>query len=71
MPDSVYKVIELIGTSETSWEDAARRAVEKAASTLNDLRVAEVAELDMRIEDDKVVAYRAKVKVSFKYHEEL
>lgn len=71
MPDSVYKVIELVGTSETSWEDAARRAVEKAARTLKDLRVAEVVELDMRIEDDKVVAYRAKVKLSFKYHEEM
>ncbi len=71
MPDSVYKVIELVGTSETSWEDAARRAVEKAAATLKDLRVAEVVELDMRIEDDKVVAYRAKVKLSFKYHEEM
>lgn len=69
--DSVYKVIELIGTSDLSWEDAAKKAVERAASHLDDLRVAEIAELDMRIEDNKVVAYRAKVKVSFKYHEEL
>jgi flavin-binding protein dodecin len=68
--DSVYKVIEIIGTSELSWEDAAKKAVDRAASHLEDLRVAEIAQLDMRIEDNKVVAYRAKVKVSFKYHEE-
>ncbi len=66
--DSVYKVIELVGSSETSWEDAARAAVEKAAESLEDLRIAEVEQLDMRLEDDKVVAYRAKLKVSFKYH---
>lgn len=71
MPDSVYKVIELIGTSTTSWEDAARSAVDKAAATVKDLRVAEVVELDMKLEDSKVTAYRAKVKVSFKYHDEL
>ncbi len=69
--DSVYKVIEIIGTSELSWEDAAKKAVERAASHLEDLRVAEITELDMRIEDNKVVAYRARVKVSFKYHEEM
>jgi dodecin len=70
MQDSIYKVIEVIGTSPTSWEEAAKKAVEKAASHLQDLRVAEIAELDMRIDDNKVVAYRARVKVSFKYHDE-
>ena len=68
MAGSVYKVIELVGTSEKSWEEAAKNAVEKAAESLKDLRVAEVTTLDMRIEDNKVVAYRAKVSVSFKYH---
>jgi hypothetical protein len=68
--DSVYKVIEIIGTSELSWEDAAKKAVERAGGHLDDLRVAEIVELDMRIEDNKVTAYRAKVKVSFKYHED-
>ena len=68
MSGSVYKVIELVGTSENSWEEAAKTAVEKAAESLKDLRVAEVTTLDMRIEDNKVVAYRAKVSVSFKYH---
>ena len=67
MPDSTYKVIELIGTSETSWEDASRRAVEKAAMHVRDLRVAEVDNLDLTIEDGKVIAYRAKVHVSFRY----
>lgn len=66
--DSVYKIIEIIGTSETSWEDAAKNAVETAAETLDDLRVAEVVEQDLKIEEDKVVAYRTKVRVSFKYH---
>jgi flavin-binding protein dodecin len=70
MGESVYKVIELIGTSATSWEEAAKNAVERAASTLEDIRVAEVDELDMRVEENKVVAYRAKVKVSFKYRAE-
>lgn len=70
MSESVYKVIEIIGTSATSWEEAAKTAVEKAASHLEDLRVAEVTELDLRIDDNHVVAYRAKVKVSFKYHDE-
>jgi hypothetical protein len=68
MPNSVYKIIELVGTSPTSWEEAAKKAVETAASSLDDLRVAEVVELDMKIEDDKVVAYRARVRLSFKYH---
>lgn len=65
--DTVYKVIELVGTSEKSWEDAAKNAVDKAAGSLKEIRVAEISELDMRVEDQKVVAYRAKVKVSFKY----
>ncbi len=68
MSGSVYKVIELIGTSENSWEEAAKNAVETASKSLKDLRVAEVTTLDMRIEDSKVVAYRAKVSLSFKYH---
>ena len=67
MPDSVYKIITLIGTSTDSWEKAAAAAVEQAAKTLRDLRIAEVEELDMRLENNKVVAYRAKVRVSFKY----
>ncbi len=64
---SVYKVIELVGTSSQSWEDAAKTAVETASGSLRDLRVAEVNELDMQIEDGKVIAYRARVKVSFKH----
>jgi dodecin len=67
MTDSVYKVIEIIGTSTDSWEKAATVAVERASQTLRDLRVAEVVELDMQIEEGKVVAYRAKLKISFKY----
>ncbi len=67
MADTVYKVIEIIGTSTESWERAAANAVETAAKTLRDLRIAEVAELDMQIEDGKVRAYRAKIKLSFKY----
>jgi flavin-binding protein dodecin len=67
MPDSVYKVIELVGTSTESWEKAAAQAVDKAAEHLRDLRIAEVSELDMHLKDGKVEAYRAKVKVSFKY----
>jgi len=67
MADSVYKVIELVGTSTESWEKAATVAVERAAQSLRDLRVAEVVELDMVLDDGKVTAYRAKVKVSFKY----
>ena len=67
MAESVYKVIELVGTSTESWEKAAAAAVETAAKSLRDLRVAEVVELDMQLEDGKVRAYRVKVKVSFKY----
>lgn len=67
MADSVYKVIELIGTSTESWERAAAVAVERASQTLRDLRIAEVVQLDMHLEEGKIVAYRAKVKVSFKY----
>ncbi len=65
--ESVYKVIELVGTSSESWEKAAAAAVEKAGQSLRDLRIAEVVELDMQLEDGKVKAYRAKVKVSFKF----
>ena len=68
MSGSVYKVIELVGTSENSWEEAAKNAIVRAGESLKDLRVAEVTTLDMRIEDNNVVAYRAKVSVSFKYH---
>jgi flavin-binding protein dodecin len=68
MADSVYKVIELVGTSSESWEKAATTAVETAAKSLRDLRVAEVVELDLQLDNGRVVAYRAKVKVSFKYH---
>jgi flavin-binding protein dodecin len=67
MAENVYKVIELIGTSTESWEKAATAAIERASKTLRDLRVAEVSELDMQLKDGKVEAYRAKVKVSFKY----
>jgi flavin-binding protein dodecin len=70
MPESVYKIIELVGTSTESWEKAARVAVERAGKTLRDLRIAEVAQLDMQIENGKVKAYRAKVKVSFKFEAE-
>jgi flavin-binding protein dodecin len=68
MADSVYKVIELVGSSSESWEKAAALAVETAAKSLRDLRIAEVVQLDMQLDNAKVVAYRAKVKVSFKYH---
>lgn len=67
MSNSVYKVIELVGTSEKSWEDAATRAVETAGKSLRELRIAEIAKLDLKVEGGKVVAYRARVKVSFKY----
>ncbi len=67
MTESVYKVIELVGTSTESWEKAASAAVSRASESLRDLRIAEVADLDMQIEDGRVSAYRAKVKVSFKY----
>ena len=67
MVDSVYKVITLVGTSTESWEKAAGAAVAQAAKTLRDLRIAEIEELDMQIEDGKIKAYRAKVRISFKY----
>ncbi|KGO34529.1 MAG: dodecin family protein [Desulfoprunum sp.] len=67
MATSVYKIIELVGTSDKSWDDAARNAVETAAKSLEDLRIAEVGKLDMQIDNGKVVSYRARVMVSFKY----
>ena len=67
--DSTYKVIELVGSSSESWEKAASNAIAKAAKSLRDLRIAEVVEMDLQIEDDKVVAYRTKLKVSFKYED--
>ncbi len=67
MPDSVYKIIELVGTSPDSWEKAAANAIDMTAKSLRDLRVAEITQLDMHLEDGKIKAYRAKVKVSFKY----
>ena len=67
MAESVYKIIELVGTSEESWEKAATAAVERASQSLRDLRIAEVSELDMQLEHGHVTLYRAKVKVSFKY----
>ncbi len=70
MTESVYKIIELIGTSTESWEKAATVAIETAASSLHDLRKAEVVELDMMIEGGKVILYRAKLSVSFKYHQD-
>ena len=69
MDTSVYKVIELVGTSDVSWEDAGKNAVEMASKSLKNLRIAEVKELDMRLEDGKVVAYRTKVSISFKYED--
>ncbi len=67
MAGSVYKIIELVGTSTKSWEDAAKTAVETAAKSLRDLRIAEVVEEDMQIEDGKVVTFRTKIRLSFKY----
>lgn len=67
MPESVYKVIQLVGTSTESWEKAAAAAIQKASKTLRDLRIAEIAELDVQLENGQVRAYRAKVNVSFKY----
>ncbi len=67
MAESVYKVIELVGTSRESWEKAAAAAVQKASASLRDLRIAEVVELDMQLDDGKILAYRAKLKVSFRY----
>ncbi len=69
MTESVYKVIELVGTSTESWEKAAAAAINRAGKTLRDLRVAEVSELDLQLNDGKVETYRAKVKVSFKYED--
>ncbi|MCZ7582791.1 MAG: dodecin family protein [Deltaproteobacteria bacterium] len=69
MSESVYKVIELVGTSPKSWEEAAKNAVERAGKSLRDLRVAEIAQLDLKVDDNKVTAYRARVKVSFKYED--
>jgi flavin-binding protein dodecin len=70
MVDSVYKIIELVGTSPESWEKAAAAAVRRAAGSLRELRIAEIAELDMQLDGGEVVAYRARVKVSFKYEGE-
>ena len=67
MSDSVYKIVDLVGTSEVSWEDAAKNAVETASKSLRELRIAEVNKLDMKVENGKVIAYRARVKLSFKY----
>ena len=64
---SIYKIIELVGTSSTSWEDAAKTAIETAGKSLKDLRIADVVKMDMRVEDGKVVAYRTRVNLSFKY----
>ena len=71
MDEHLYKIIELVGTSSESWEAAARSAVEQASAHLSDLRIAEVSKLDLHIVDDKVVSYRARLKVSFKYHGEM
>ena len=67
MTDSVYKIIDLVGTSSKSWEDAAKNAVETASKSLRELRIAEITKLDMKVEKGKVIAYRARVKLSFKY----
>jgi dodecin len=69
MAESVYKLIEIVGTSTESWEKAAKAAVDRAAKTLKDLRVAEVKELDLQLKNGKVEAYRARLKVSFKYRD--
>jgi len=69
MSDSIYKIIELVGTSQDSWEQAAKNAVEKAGKSLKDLRVAEISKLDMKVENNKVTAFRARVSVSFKFQE--
>ncbi len=70
MPNSVYKIIELVGSSPTSWEDAVNNAVTKASESLRDLRICEVVQLDTKIENGKIVAYRARVQLSFKYEKE-
>ncbi len=69
MAESVYKIVELVGTSDDSWEKAAAAAVSKAAKSLRDLRIAEVSQLDVQVKDGKIQGYRAKVKVSFKYED--
>jgi flavin-binding protein dodecin len=68
MAESVYKIITLVGTSTESWEKAAAAAVEQASKSLRDLRIAEIEELDMHLENGKIIAYRAKVRISFRYH---
>ena len=70
MSNITYKIIELVGTSSSSWEDAAKNAVETASKTLKDLRVAEITKLDLKIENGKMAAYRARVNLSFKYEKE-
>ena len=67
MPESVYKIITLVGTSTESWEKAAKAAIQRASKTLRDLRVAEIVELDLQLDNGKIEAYRAKVRVSFKF----
>ena len=70
MADSVYKIIELVGTSTVSWEDAAKTAIERASKSLEDLRIAEVVDQDMKIENGKVTAFRTKVRLSFRFRDE-
>jgi flavin-binding protein dodecin len=70
MDESVYKIIDLVGTSTKSWEDAVKSVIDKAAKSLRDLRIAEVKDLDVKIEDGKIAAYRARVSLSFKYERE-
>ena len=70
MPNSVYKVIEVVGSSEVSWEDAAKRAVEAASKSLADLRVAEVVSQDLKIEDGNIISFRTKLSLSFRFHDE-
>ncbi|MBI4634036.1 MAG: dodecin domain-containing protein [Deltaproteobacteria bacterium] len=70
MPESTYKLIELVGSSKVSWEDAAKSAIKTAAKSLRDLRIAEVVKLDMSLEDGKVALFRARISVSFKYQKE-
>jgi dodecin len=70
MAESVYKIIELVGTSDKSWEDAAKTAVETASKSLKNLRIAEITKLDMKLEEGKIMAYRARVSLSFKYDKE-
>lgn len=67
MSTSIYKIVEIVGTSPTSWEEAAKNAVETAGKSLRDLRIAEITKLDLRVENGKVAAYRARVSLSFKY----